>query len=415
MEVESTGESKDFSVNNDGLVRMTFNRFLGNLDNKKSEFVSNVDLALFDKSGSKVLSIIQKNKGKLRFRYGFEDNMSETFNLTINKLNSTFNNLGCMVAIGAIGNQVGETFPPEFYDRETSIEDILVAIANRNNWDLGKNNSNINVGNLKLPWGIYKKPDETDASFIEDKILPVCNLSASTPDASYSGQFWDFRIYDTPEGKTQLMFRPYVDREGIHSEKVKVWKYTYGGSLDSSVIDLTNTINYDFLIKGLTVKVPALFIETLGEQDTIEDRLNELLFDKLWDSIISTLERFNLPVPKKDEFRFSVELIEAEDEDAGTLERIENRFINELKKAIMSINTINLVVIGNPDILPTDLVDLTVMNRPEEEDKKFNIVSGLWKVIKIKEEIGLTGYKTTLGLVRHNIDIQLDPEIEGDG
>ena len=45
------------------------------------------------------------------------------------------------------------------------------------------------------------------------------------------------------------------------------------------------------------------------------------------------------------------------------------------------------------------------MNRPENNKPFYNIVSGRWRVVTIREEIGLNGYKTILDLVREKIII----------
>jgi hypothetical protein len=77
------------------------------------------------------------------------------------------------------------------------------------------------------------------------------------------------------------------------------------------------------------------------------------------------------------------------------------------------MNTINLKVIGNPKILPTDLIDLKIYNRPSGGNKTNpNILSGVWKVVKIKDEVGLNGFTTTLDLVRYIPKlIEVKPEL----
>ena len=414
MEIENgQKEKQEFSVNNDGLVNMTFDRFLGNPDSTETEFLSNVDLSMFDKSGYKLLSIIQGNKGKLRFKYGFEDDMSDIFELNITKLNSTYNNLGCMVSIGAVGSQVTDKFPAALYDRGTSVESILINMALRNGWSIGKKYKENGIERytnidcrLELPWSVWKESDESDYDFIFNKILPLANASVTNPDSSYDGEFWDARLYDK-SANLVFYFQPYVNTEkGTRQEDLRIWKYTYGSSTKSKVIRVTNRINYNFLIKGLTIKVPALLLETLDEGKVTQEYLENLIFDKKWPTIKKSLEEYGLPVPTKDEFKFTADIIPIEESDFESLESIEKRVINAVKTAIMSLNSIELVVEGNPRILPTDLVELEVMNRTDKNTRHWNIISGFWKVVKIREEVGMSGFTTTLSLVRNNIDME---------
>jgi hypothetical protein len=417
---EGGGERRSFNINNDGLVNMSFDRYLGSTKDSKSQVLSKVDLALFDKSGGDILSIIQQNKGKLRFRYGFDGDMSEIFELSITQLNSTYNNLGCMVAIGAVGTQVGKKFDANIFIAGTLIEDILIAMAKRNNWGIGEEyieDNKVRYRNIdcqvKIPVELLKESDETDISFIENKLLPIANLSVSTPDASYNKELWDFRLYDMG-GKAVLKFKPYADSSGFRSDTIRVWEYSYGDSISSKVIDFKNTLNYNFLINGLSIKIPALLLETIGENKITEEYLGELIYNDKWTLIEQTLESYRLPVPSKDTFALNVEIVPLEElNNPDNLKSIEDRIVDAIKNAIMSMNTINLKVIGNPKILPTDLIDLKIYNRPSGGNRTNpNILSGVWKVIKIKDEVGLNGFTTTLDLVRYIPKlIEVKPEL----
>ena len=66
------------------------------------------------------------------------------------------------------------------------------------------------------------------------------------------------------------------------------------------------------------------------------------------------------------------------------------------------INTLDLTVVGNPEIKPTDLIKLTVMNKDGSYDY-LTTPSGsstYWRVLKITEEIGANGYRTRLSLAK---------------
>lgn len=103
-------------------------------------------------------------------------------------------------------------------------------------------------------------------------------------------------------------------------------------------------------------------------------------------------------------FKFKADLVRAEDIGNKTLNQ---RILEAVDKAVMSINTMEMVVIGNPNIRPTDLIDLIVKNR----DGSINVltsptnISSYWRVIGIKETIGTDGYKTHLKLVREVVNL----------
>lgn len=405
--LESTGHSGKnvFNVNNDGLVSMKFDRLLGRPDNKESEFLSRIDLTLFDKSGYKVLSYLQDNKSKVRVRYGFDNDLSEVYELQVNKLNTTYNNLGCMVAIGAIGTSVKRKFPSMIYTKGTIIDDILKEIVDRNGWDAGENYININTNRLVLHRDLLKEEGETDMDFIFNQLLPICNMSGYTPNASYVGKIWDARLYDTGGASARFIFKPFFE-DNVHSEDLRVWKYSYGNTTNSNVLSLTNTIDYSFLVQGLTIQVPALAIESVAGGVVTEEYLGNLIYGGMWENIAKQLRAYGLPEVDMSEYRFNVEIIPAEDSEAKTVQDIETRVYNAIRNVIVSLNTISLSVIGNPKILPTDIIDLTVSLRPDEVTGDYipHIATGLWKVVTIREEVGLTGFKTVLGLVRYIVE-----------
>lgn len=415
------GEKRYFDINNDGLVNMTFYRYLGDDNIKKLQVVSMVDISLFDKSGGNILSLIQQNKGKLRFKYGFNDNMSESFELNINKINSTYNNLGCMVSIGAVGKQAGIKFDAEIFPAGTIIEDIIINMANRNRWNIGESydeNNNKVYNNvwcpIPIPVQLLKEDDETDIEFIRDKLLPIANMSVTTPSKTYDKEFWDFRLFDNGANAV-LYFRRYVDNSGNHSYAQRVWDYSYGDSTDSNILTFTNNINYDFLIKGLTIKVPTLLLEGLGDGEVTEESLGDLIFNKKWKIIENILNKYRLPIPNKSDFILNIETIPLEEADFENIKSLEDRIADSIKNAIMSLSSAEITVVGNPWILPTDIIDLRIYNRPDENGElKPNIISGAWKITKIRDEIGLSGFKTKLSLVRYVVDATDEEESQED-
>ena len=395
---------QQFNANDGGLVDFTFNRYLGDTLVQSSGVISDVNLTIFDITGFRLLSMFQANQGEMRLSYGFEDDMSPVYDLNIIKFKSTFNNLGCMASVGAIGTQVSATFGPKYYKRGVRVYDILLEIATRNNWSLGEEGgtegnkvySNIaEVGDIRLINNLFLEPGVKDIDFIKNEILPLCNQVVTNAGTTIM-QFWEVRLFNIGS-KLSFYFRKAVSRSVIH----KVWNYYYGTNTDSSVISLTNTIDYSFLLRGLTIQIPMPADEYYASLDTdvITEYQNQI-FNNNWAAVESAFRDINLPIPNKDQFVFKVELVKAENTGATPLE---TRIYESIKNAVMSVNTIELVVIGNPNIIPTDIIHLEVKNK----DGIDNIVTGNWRVIKISEKIGVGGYSTTMGLVRDLTKIQI--------
>lgn len=402
---DASGRQIDFDLNQNGLQNLTFNRYLGNTADHSSGVLSNIDLTMFDKSGSKLLGIFQANGGKLKLKYGFEDNMSEPYDLTILKYNSTFNNLGAMASIGAIGTEAYNKYGPEVYKADILVEDVLIRMAKRNGWDIGEpyrsgdreRYPNIDVGDLTLPWPLHLETNESDAQFIYNKILPLCKRTVVSSSKTET-EFWDVTIFNNPSGKKEFYFRKYSDKQ----TKRRVWRYRYGVGPSSNVLSFTNKIDYTFLIRGLSIQLPASGAEYLATDDeTLTDYYTDIVVDK-WEVIQQMFDDNNLPIPKIDEFALKIEFTEMEESDESS---IEIRIFDEIRKAITAINVIELEVIGNHRIRPIDIIDFQAMNR----DGYNNIVTGLWKIVKITETIGQGGYTTRLGLVRQTTDITILP------
>lgn len=390
------GEVVAFDINSQGLVGMTFKRYLGETTDARSGVLSNMDITMFDKTGYKLLSMFQASEGRLRIRYGFEDDMSETYDLSILKYKSTYNNMGVMSSIGAIGTASFINYGPEIYKQDTRVEDILIRMATRNNWNISPLEDHIDVGDIKIPSPMNLEPDESDADFIYNKILPICNRTVVSASSSET-EFWDLSLFKTPSGRVDFYFRRYSDKTASR----RVWRYTYGMANNSKVIDFTNTIDYTFLIRGLSIKVPAKATEYMGVTDEVlNEQYTDLVVNR-WDRVQEMFLDLNLPAPKVDEFALKVEFIPMEEADE---EDIEERIFKEIRKAVMAINSIELQVIGNHKIRPIDIIDLQVRDR----DGIANIVSGLWKVVTIEESIGAQGFTTKLGLVRETADIILN-------
>jgi hypothetical protein len=164
LEVFGEGEKnkKTYDLNSMGLIDFSFNRYLGNPNNIKTGILSEFTLNMMDATGYSILSILQKNRTKMRLKYGFSDKLSPLYILTVTKLNTTLNAMGIMVSIGGIGSQVSTKFPSALFAPGTSIEKIVRDMAKRNNWYVGDDSDKSYVNcDIKLNQYLLKTQDES--------------------------------------------------------------------------------------------------------------------------------------------------------------------------------------------------------------------------------------------------------------
>lgn len=385
---------KRYDINQMGLINMEFNRILSP-DDISSGILSDLTITLFDKTGHELLSILQASQSKIKLSYGFEDQLSDLYSLDLLKFNTTYNNLGAMVSVGAIGSQINTKFPAEFYPPGTSIRDILVKMAKRNEWYIGPEGSREYIDvNLRLDRALVKSPEESDIQFIRSKLEPLAHLSVIDTGNATRANFWDFKLTQV-NGRLSFFFRPYSYR----GTERRVWKYTYGDTSNNAIVSLTNRIDFSFLVKGLSIRVPITAPDFVTQtEDELEQKIQDIIQNKLED-ISRFIRDNNLPDIDPANFRWNVEVYKTEDIGNSTVEDI---ILDEIQKVINAISTIELEVIGNPRIMPTDLINLIVKNKYGD----LNIISsneqsgGYWRVVTIKEKIGMSGFTTAMQLVR---------------
>ena len=388
-----------YDMNKMGLIRMAFNRFLDTQKNINSNVLSNLEITMFDKTGSELIALLQQNNNNILLKYGFEDDMSAVYKLNLLKYKATYNNLGAMVSVGAYGIQINKKWGSKIYKQGETFRAILREMARQNNWYIGGSNSDeyINVGNLALPRNINRGQNETDMQFIINKLLPIANDSAYHADPSYTN-FWDVKLTQDNANRLAFYFRSYKDR----STQRRLWKYEYGSSNNNAILSLTNTVDYSFLINGVSIQVPASASDIIipeGEQSEL--RIRSIISENIG-QIEDFISKAGLPYIDPNNFIWNVELIEAENIGNVTLK---DAVLNKIQDVMNAINTLELEVIGNPKIMPSDLIEIHVRNK----DGGTNIISSnssvgsYWRIVKIQETIGLDGYITKLGLVRENI------------
>lgn len=383
-----------YDINQMGLIDMEFNRILSPED-ISSGVLSDLTMTLFDKTGHELLSILQASQSNMRLSYGFEGELSEVYSLNLLKFNTTYNNLGAMVSVGAIGSQINRKFPSEVYPPETNIRSILVNMARRNNWYIGPEGSREYVDvNLTLDRPLFKGPDESDIQFIRSKIEPLAHQSVLNLGNASRANFWDFKLTQI-DGRLTFFFRPYSYR----GTERRIWKYTYGDTSNNAIISLTNRIDFSFLVQGLSIKIPMTAPDLVTQtEDELEQQVQSVIKNKLED-ISEFIRDNNLPDIDPANFKWNVEVYTAEDIGNTSIEDI---ILEEIQKVINAISTIEIEVIGNPKIMPTDLIELIVKNKYGD----LNIVSSTssagsyWRVVTIQEKIGMSGFSTKMQLVR---------------
>jgi len=389
---------KRYDLNEMGLINMEFNRILSPED-ISSGVLSDLTMTLFDKTGYQLLSILQASQSNMRVSYGFEGELSDVYSLNLLKFNTTYNNLGAMVSVGAIGSQISTMYPAESYLPGTPIRNILVTMAKRNDWYIGPEGSREYIDiNVPLDRPLFKAEDESDIEFIRNKIEPLAHLSVVNAGSATRTSFWDFKLTQV-NGRLSFFFRPYSYR----GTERRIWKYSYGDTSNNAIISLTNRIDFSFLVQGLSIKIPITAPDFVTQTEAeLEESVKSIIQNKLED-ITRFIRDNNLPEIDPATFKWNVEVYKTEDLGNSTIEDI---ILDEIQKVINAISTIELEVIGNPKIMPTDLIELVVKNKYGD----LNIISSTsssgsyWRVITIKEKIGMAGFSTSMQLVRESVN-----------
>ena len=406
----------EFDLSNLGLVSMTFDRFIAVQNIQDKHFLANMDITMFDPTGYKLLSLLQRQNNRIKVRYGFEDQLSEYYTLNMLKFNSTYNDLGVMVAVGAVGNPIKRAFGAENFPPETKVREILELFAKRNNWYIGPPGSNeyISVGNLRLDRLLVKRRDETDIEFVNNKLLPACNRIVSTDVDRRILNFWDVSLVQKGI-RAEFYFRI----KGQRTNPRRIWTYEYGVNTNNNIISLTNSVDQSFLIDGLTIQIPVVASDFLFNEEGVYEEVESILESKV-DTIEKIIRENGLPYISPNNFMWNIQLIQAE--DTGTDKNYEDIILKSIEEVMNKVNSIDMEVIGNPKISHLDLIDLRVMNRGDDGEGTLNIISSnssvgsYWRVIGIRELIGLDGYTTQLKLVRDIPDLEFEtPKQAGGG
>lgn len=389
-------------LNEHGLLSMSFDRYAAG---NSSGILSELDIVMYDKTGDTLLeALLQNPNNQIRLRYGFiGDNndttsLSEIYTLNILKIKPRWTNRAATIAIGAVATQIHKPPQARYYTTGTPIDAIVKDIANYNNWYLGNNDENVQVkGNI--PIDIYKKPGQDDLAFIKEAILPIVEAQYRS---TGKVRFYDCRIIGTALGNSEFFFRPKSNKAR------KVWSYSVGKTTSSSVLDVNADIDLSFLIKGLTIEIPSTSLDyTMLSDDEMENKLISI-YENQREYIQKSLQIHNIPLSIPSKLNFKTKIVPPEgstDDEAIIALKVEDRIIKAIMDSMKAISTMSLVVIGNPKIMPNDLIELDITTASGTPHILSSGPSGsYWEVIKITESIGLDGYKTELTLARALIE-----------
>lgn len=394
-------QGQKFDINKIGLTSLTFDRFLGSPSDINSNVLGNLDMTIFDKTGSDILSILQANQNKIRLQYGFENELSQVYLLNLVKFKGTYNNLGIMVGIGGIASQINRKFQAEVYKPGTSIEAMLREFARRNGWYVGETINDteyINVGTVVIDKFLYKTPEQTDMQFILEQIVPIANSSAFDINNQFNNSFFDVKL-TFQNNRLELFFRQFTNIKTTR----RVWTYNYGVSTTNNIISMTNEIDYSFLVRGITLQIPISNTDFALKSEEENKAEIESVIRSLKSEVERITEDYGLPIMNFNDFLWNIELTPAE--DIGNVSQ-EKLVLDRILQVMNTINTMELTVIGNPNIMPTDLIEIVVRNKDGSANilSSTSAVGSYWRIITIRESIGLQGYQTTLRLVREIIN-----------
>lgn len=393
--------TETINVNEQGLISMKFKRYLNNTVDRSSNILTELDISFYDYTGYEILGILQRNNANLFIQYGFdtEDNsrMSPVYKITPTRYRVVQDNRGIALGLGGYGLQlVLNTDNAENFKQGSSIKDIIVHLANRNGWYIGtKGSETIDISGT-LPNAIVKPAGMKDFDFIQQVLLPIAdrttvvNASGSSEGTLIKGQAGFYQaVLQEYGGRMRLD----VFKQGEGSIDRRVWRYEYGTGTNSQIISMTNNINYDWIIDGLYFKIPMFSEDIILTQEELQDKYNNE-FKSYINEIKNIFKDNKLTFPAElGEIQLKVALVDPEDVEYKTSKEL---IIEKMRDILNTLNTIEMTVVGNPNIKATDYIDLRAVNR----DGIALIQQGMWRIIEITETVGIGGYQTTLSLVR---------------
>ena len=391
---------KEVDLTEAGIINASFDRYM-NPNNVRSGILSQMDLVLFDTKGSNLLpQLTGPAANSITFKYGFIDEdsptrdlyMSPWYKLDIIKVKSRWTNGGATLSLGAVGQQIQVSTQARIYLKGTKISSIVSDIAKAQGWDTTYVHWD-SLANLILLNDIIKEAGEDDFVFLEQKIKPLCYMSGLVSGTVFES--WVVRLFKIGT-ITYLHFAP-------ASKKIEetVWVYNVGVTPNSQVLEFTSEVDLSYLIKGLNLVVYSSDVDLLVGPDRDQEQIVQETVKKATECARKILSDYHIPIELPDNITFNVTLKYSEDADGLTLEQ---RILAALDRAIQNVAKVELTVVGNPHIMPNDLV---LLNAKYNDGVSQLITaaggSSYWRIVQITENVSLGNYTTNLVLVREII------------
>jgi hypothetical protein len=318
--------------------------------------------------------------------------MSPWYKLDIIKVKSRWTNGGATLSLGAVGQQVQVSTQARIYLKGTKISSIVSDIAKAQGWDTTYVHWD-SLERLVLLNDTIKEAGEDDFVFLEQKIKPLCYTSGLVSGLVFES--WVVRLFKTGT-ITYLHFAP-------ASEKIEetVWVYDIGVTPNSQVLEFTSEVDLSYLIKGLNLVVYSSDVDLLVGPDRDQEQIVQDTVTKATECAQEILKKYYIPIELPDNIAFNVTLKYSEDADGLTLEQ---RILAALDRAIQNVAKVELTVVGNPHIMPNDLVLLNA--KYSDGVSQFITAAGgssYWRIVQITENVSLGNYTTSLVLVREII------------
>lgn len=394
------GNKVVMDLNAQGLVSLEFERYLSDTSHRASNILTELNMTLFDTTGYDLMGAVQRAQGNLYLEYGFRNNLSPVYKLTPTKYNVVQNNRGIMLGIQGFGVQYEYQPQAESYAIGTPIRDLLIEFANRNGWYTGNNHEYIEVSSaFKTHKIIMREANLSDYDFIKREIVPLISTHSVFKDGTMRNMVTNAtNLYQTILQENMGRVEFYIFPAGTRQIARKIWQYNYGTDTQSLIIEMTNMVDYSWIIDGITIRVPLVGEFLLKDDYEVEAELKEMMENRK-EEIIALFKSNQIVLPELTTLTYKFQFYEAsESEYKSTNELVEEKMTDILN----TFNKMELTVVGHPKVMATDIIYINAKNKYGDN----MIQNGFWRVTYIKEVIGLGGYQTKLHLVRETDDAE---------
>lgn len=412
-------DKQQLNLNTSGLLDVDFNKYKGSELSKGNTILTDISISFYDKTGIDILSKLQSarfDKSVVKFRYGFDDDLSDYYEMIIVNVGVKKQDNGTIITVGGIGNQFNTRFPAEFYKQGTPVREIIKKLASRNNWLLGTK-----VGDdrfiydvpesVLIPDPILKLNSETDIDFLRNKIKPILDKTAIDLYTQNTNlDFFVISLVNVSVGGNKRQLALKVEKNKERAVSKNVWTLTYGATPSSNVLSYDLQIDNSFLINGINLVIPntdsLAFTSKLSDEayESNVEKVDNIIVDKR-ELIDAWLKDLVLPITDISLFKFNYEFVDVEGMYDKSLEKV---VLDQLQNIFNMVNTLQVDIIGNHRIEQGDIIDFQDIIRVKSKGSKDlyvytrnPFVSKRWRIVGIKESISYSsGYTTSLLLVQ---------------